>query len=644
MECDLRTGDPEYPRPLSIALISLRSKVRPATALQLLAVVLVVWIAAVWFAGSGTGRGPEFVGVEPKLKVFRYSMNGAPTSLDPVQASSLYANFVVVNTFDTLYSYRYLARPYELKPNLAEAMPEISDDGLVYTIRLKQGVYFIDDPVFPEGRGREVTAADFVYSIKRHFDPAARPQGAWLWQGRIAGLEEWKAAGSDYDADVEGLRVIDPYTVEIRLTRPYPQLVYTLAMGFSAVVPREAVETYGREFAIMPVGSGPFRLVSFDTARVVMDANNDFRSEPVDIVAEGFDLSRHGWTGVESIHGRSPPFLDRLEIHFITEGSAQWSSFTKGDEIQFAGLPDEQVDLVLESKEPVVLRPEYAARFFMHTSLEAGFVYTNFNMAFPEIGYNEDPERERRNRALRCAMIKGFDWESRNSSFYMGLSEVFPGVIPPSVPEFDPEISWESVSYDPDGARRLFAENGWTAENLPVLIYGSVAGVKSRLFYEQFRAWMKRIGYPPEKIVLKRYATFGDLVRAWSRSELPLIGKGWGLDYPDAENTLQLYYGPNHSPGSNDANYDNPNYDRLFEQSSVMLPSPERTEIYRRMNQMIIDDCVAITGLSRRGIIMWHRNVIAFPESAIIGGFFMRYVDIANAPLTNPQPVQVAVD
>ncbi len=561
-------------------------------------------------------------------KVFRYAMNGSPTSLDPVQSGNVYANVIVTNVFDTLYTYKYLARPPELKPSLALAMPEVSEDGLVYTIRLKQGVLFADDPAFAGGKGREVTAADVAYSIKRHFDPSTRPQGAWLWQGRIKGLDAWKEAGSDYAVEVEGLRALDRHTLRIELSKPYPQLLYTLAMGFSAAVPAEAVAAYGREFGIRPVGSGAFRLQSFNTAKAILVQNQNYRQEPFSLKDEGYDPKTQAYTRVEKLEGRSPPFLDRLEIDFIQEGSALWNSFTKGDEVQMAGLPDEQVKFVLDSTQPVVLKPEFASLYKMTTGPEAGFVYSNFNLDFPEMGYNEDPKRNRRNKALRCAVIRGFDWEARNDSFYMGLGQVFPGVIPPVVPEFDPDMSKDSITRDVVYAKQLLADNNWTAESLPTLVYGTVAGVKSRLFFEQFRAFLKDIGYPPEKIVLKRYATFGDVVRAWSRSELPFVSKGWGLDYPDAENTLQLFYGPNGSPGSNDANYANPQYDALFEEASVMPPSAERTVIYRKMNQMLVDDCVALTGLTRMKITLWHNDVIAVPDSSIVAGNFLRYVDV----------------
>ena len=558
-------------------------------------------------------------------------MDQAPTSLDPVQAASVYANFIALNAYDTLFSYKYLARPYELKTNLAEDWPEISDDGLTYKIRIKQGVKFVDDPAFPNGLGREVSAADVVYSLQRHFDPATRPQGAWLWSGRIVGLDEWKAEGANYDAEVAGLRALDSHTLVIRLNKPYPQLLNTLALGFSAVVPREAVEFYGKEFAVKPVGSGPFRVRSYDSSKIVFDKNPDFRQEPVDLAFEGYDPGTQADTGVWKIDGRSPPFLDRLEISFIYESSARWNSFTKGNEIQYSTIPNEQVERVLAAKEPVKLNPEYADKYHVYSGLEAGFVFTTFNMDFPEFGYHPDPLQEKKNKALRCAINKSVSWEQRNDSFYFGLGKKFPGIIVPVVPEYDPELSDESVTRDVEGARQLLADNGWTADNLPELVYGTTASVTSRLFYEQFRAWLKEIGYPPEKVILKQYATFGDISKAWKESRLPLIAKGWGLDYPDAENTLQLFYGPNAAPGSNDGNYRNPEFDRLFDKTRTMLPSAERTALYRRMNQMVIDDCVAMTGLTRTRIYLWHKNVIAVPDRDIVGGFFLRYVDIEQA-------------
>jgi oligopeptide transport system substrate-binding protein len=223
-------------------------------------------------------------------------MDQSPSTLDPAHAANIYANHVVVNAYDTLFSYQYLARPYQLKPNLASGWPEISPDGLEYTIRLKPGVHFVDDPAFPGGIGREVTAADVVYSIQRHFHPATRSQGTYLWQNRIVGLDDWKTAGSDYATPVEGLQALDRHTLRIRLLQPYPQLLYTLAQGYSAIVPREAVEHYGREFAVRPVGSGPFRVTHYDSARITMVRNPKYRQEPSTWRPKATTLSPRGRT------------------------------------------------------------------------------------------------------------------------------------------------------------------------------------------------------------------------------------------------------------------------------------------------------------------------------------------------------------
>ncbi|MAY25801.1 MAG: hypothetical protein CMK02_05840 [Polycyclovorans sp.] len=567
-------------------------------------------------------------GVDSEVKRYRHSDDGVPTNIDPLQAATVYSNQIVVSVYDTLYRYKYLARPYVLVPNLAAGMPEISDDGLTYTITLKPGVRFIDDEAFPDGKGREVTAHDVVYSLKRHFDPARVSQGRWLWDRKIEGLNQWMDAGADYDAAVPGLLAVDDHTVRVRLVKPFPQFMNTLAQGFAAIVPHEAVTAYGEGLGTRAVGSGPWKLERYTREQVRLVRNPDFRKEPLDLAYEGYDAALHGHLGIAHLDGKPSPFVDELWIDFIQESAARWASFTSGREIQMSGLPVEQTDIVLASKDPVALKPEYAQRYHLDTGPEAGLVFTVFNMADPDIGNVPDPQRNAMNRALRCAMRDAFDWQQRNDRFYSGLGEVFPGVIPPLLAEFDATLSRDSVTHNPERARARLAEAGWTAENLPTLDYGLVASVLGREMAEEFRGYMAAVGIPPEKINIKSYATFGDYNRALRTSELPIMGYGWGLDYPDAENVLQLFYGPNAAPGSNAANYRNPAYDALYEQSSVMLPSAARSEIYRQMNQMLIDDCVGILSLSRRRIALWHRDVLGLPDRQILGGFWLRFVDV----------------
>ncbi len=568
-------------------------------------------------------------------KIYRHAMDGAPSSLDPAQATSIYANFVVVNLYDTLYRYKYLARPYQLQPNLATAMPEVSEDGLRVTIRIKKGVFFIDDPAFEGAVGREIKARDFVYSIQRHFDPNSRAQGAWLWQNRIEGLDLWKTEGSDHDKEVAGLLALDDYTIQITLTRPFPQFVHTLTQGYAAIVPREAVEKYGQMFSSHPVGSGPFKLGSRDDVRAVLIKNPGFRQEPFDLATEGFDPGTHINPGLVELQGKIPPFIDQLEFEFVIEGAARWNAFLAG-ELNFIKVPVSQFDNILSQRTPPVLNPQYADLYDFEALPETGFIYTNFNMADERIGYHPDPEQNRRNHALRCAMVKAFDWKKNNEIFFYNIGQVFPGIIPPTVPEYDPLGDASYIQHDLKGARALLKANDWDKDTLPTLEYGFPNGVTERQGFEQFRNFMMTAGYPADKIRPLIFATYGDYQRAYSQGKIALINSSWTMDYPDAENLMQLYYGPNSAPGSNSASYNNPEYNRLYETAATMNESPERTEIYREMNQLLMDDCASITGISRTLTFLWDKNFIMKPDRSFVGGFFTRFVDLREPASTTP--------
>ncbi|MEM7052979.1 MAG: ABC transporter substrate-binding protein [Pseudomonadota bacterium] len=587
-------------------------------------ILLVVLLVALILCGCSE------VPPDEESEIYRHSEDEAPSSLDPAQAATVYSNMVVVNVFDTLYRYKYLARPYEITPNLALDLPVSSNNGLTYTIRIRPGVEFADDPAFPDGIGREVTVHDLIYSIQRHFDPNVRSQGAWLWSGRIVGLDEWGENGADYAAAIEGLRAIDDYTLEINLTAPYPQLAYTLATGFSALVPREAVEHYGREFAVKPVGSGPFRLNSFNSALATFERNPKFDRGTLDLSAEGYSAERHGEFGLEALDGQRYPFVDGLEIHFIEENAARWNSFISG-EVHNVMVPNEQIDVVLESRDPIQLNDELAARFYKHSAQEAGFVYAGFNMADERFGHHPDPQQDAANRALRCAVRDAFDWPARNETFYFGLGQIFPGVIVPMVPEFDASLPTRSVERNVEAANRALDDFGWR-DNLPTLSYGMPSSVQMRQMFEQFRAQLQDIGFATDQFLPESFATFGDFSRAMKERQLDLFFLGWTLDYPDAQNTLQLFYSPNATPGSNNFNYSNPDFDVLYEQTLNMQPGPERTALYRRMNEIVVDDCVAISGLSRTRIHLWDKQVRMMPDREILGGFFMRFVDLADDP------------
>jgi len=566
---------------------------------------------------------------EQPQRVYRHAIDGVPGSLDPAHAANIYASTLVVNIFDTLYRYRYLARPYELTPNLAEDFPQVSDDGLVFTFRLREA-RFADDPAFSDGRGRVVTADDVVFSIRRHFDPVTRSQGAWLWRDRIVGLDAWGRDGADPEAEIAGLRALDDRTVRIELTRPYPQLLETLAMALSAVVPAEAIAAYGREFAVRPVGSGPFQLLSLDETRAILEANPHFQRDPLDLAAEGFEPSLHARYGLESLDGRRYPLIDRLEIQFIPEPTSRWNSFFSGRGVDNLMVPPEQATRVLSSIEPLTFQPQIERDFQTYAGPETGLVFYGFNMANPEMGHHEDPVRERDNRALRCAIRDAFDWQARNEVFYHGLGEVYPGVIPPFLREYDAALPRDSIEHDPAAARQRLAEHGWSAERMPSLVYGFDSTIERRQMFEQFRAQIADVGYPREKIRPLGFGSFGEYHRAIIQGEVDIFLIGWTLAYPDAHYSLQMFYGPNAAPGANLFNYANSDFDALFRTAATLPPGPERTELYRELNRMVIDDCVVIGSLTRTRLHLWQPRVRMLPDREVLSGFFLRFVDVQD--------------
>ncbi|MDH4190182.1 MAG: ABC transporter substrate-binding protein, partial [Betaproteobacteria bacterium] len=158
-------------------------------------------------------------GTRTAQKLLRYAFPVAETGLDPVQINDLYSSLILSHIFDPPYTYDYLARPVRVIPNTAAAMPQVSRDGLTWTLRIRPGIFFDNDPAF-RGRKRELTARDYVYSLKRHFDPKNKSPNLYLVGGKIAGMDTLRAeamAGApfDYDREVEGLRALDRYTYRI---------------------------------------------------------------------------------------------------------------------------------------------------------------------------------------------------------------------------------------------------------------------------------------------------------------------------------------------------------------------------------------------------------------------------------------------
>ena len=258
-------------------------------------------------------------------KVLHYAIRAAETGFDPPQINDLYSRTMVANMFDAPYAYEFLARPVRLRPNTAVALPEASADFKTFIIRLRPGIYFNDDPAFG-GKKRELVAEDYVYSIKRHFDPALKSNSyAELANNRILGMEALREAAIngkktfDYDAPVEGLRALDRYTLQFRLARANPRFADELSdPAITGAVAREVVEFYGDKIMEHPVGTGPYRLARWKrSSLIVFDRNPNYRDEFYAEEAPAGDALAQD--AVAKLKGRKLPMVDRVEVSVIEQ-------------------------------------------------------------------------------------------------------------------------------------------------------------------------------------------------------------------------------------------------------------------------------------------------------------------------------------
>ncbi|TMG81566.1 MAG: hypothetical protein E6H74_12610, partial [Betaproteobacteria bacterium] len=294
-------------------------------------------------------------------KVLRVALVAPETGFDPQAINDLYSNYVVREIFDPLYKYDFLARPYKVVPNTAAALPDVSADGLTWTIKLKPAIFFSDDPAF-KGKRRELTAADYVYAWKRLIDPKLRGFNVQIFDDRLVGAKEAIAAAKktgkfDYDALLEGAQAIDRYTIRIKLNFPAYDLLSDLTSVATAAVAREVVAAYGDANGwIMenPVGTGPYFLKSWRRAQqIILEASPSFREVRFPESAQPEDRAL-----LAKMRGKKLPVAGRVEISVIEESNPRLLAFEQG-QLDYITVPTDLVPKVLQGDK---LKPEYAAR------------------------------------------------------------------------------------------------------------------------------------------------------------------------------------------------------------------------------------------------------------------------------------------
>src|SRR5436190_16269688 len=343
-------------------------------------------------------------------KVLRYALDIAETGFDPAQINDLYSSFIVAHIFDPPFRLEYLARPYKVRPTTAVAAPEVSADGKVWTVRIRPGIYFADDPVF-KGKKRELIAQDYVYSMKRHWDPKNKSQQLYLVDGRVIGMDAIRKAALaggkfDYDREVEGLKAIDRYTFRITLNQPMPNLIYQLTnCNLTCAVAREVIEGYADRTMEHPVGTNAYRLKEWRrSSRIVLERNPGFREQRYNETAPVDDPE--GQAVAQTLRGRRMPMIDRVEVYIIEEAQPRWLAFLNAEHDLIERVPAEFVNIAAPQAR---IAPNLAKRKIKMTRAnEHALVFIYFGMENPVLGgYTADKV------ALRRAISLGIDAGAR---------------------------------------------------------------------------------------------------------------------------------------------------------------------------------------------------------------------------------------
>ena len=528
------------------------------------------------------------------------------SSLDPIHGADLYISMEVGKVYEGLYEFHPFKSPYELMPNLASSLPDVSPDGLTYTFKIRKGVLFHDDVSFPNRKGRELKASDFVYSFKRVADPKLMSKGWWIFDGKIVGLNEWrekysKLGSTDYNENVQGLLALDDYTLQVKLINPYPQFLYSLTMPYTAVVPKEAVEYYGSEFLNHPVGTGPFILPKFDQSnKIVYHRNPNYREKF--IPSSDSDLSK-----------LKVPLVDKVTVHVIVESQPKWLHFNKG-KLDLMGIPKDFYDLAVTKDQKISEElSKKGVKLHIKPRLDVSFYAFNHN----------DP-LFKNNIKLRQAMSLAYNREESNKLFFNNSSQIAHGVIPPGLAGYDENFKNPYVEFNLEKAKQLLKEAGYPGgKGLPEIKLESEGDTNNRQISEYFALSMKKIGIN----VKIGSNTWPELVKKVNTGQYHLYFMGWYADYPDAENFFSILYCPNKAPGSNGSNYCNSKFDEQYKKISTMQNSPERTKLYKEMNEMVSLDVPWIILFNKAGRHLeqgWIKNFVVteFPQTLI------QYLDV----------------
>ncbi|WP_347156873.1 ABC transporter substrate-binding protein [Pontibacter chitinilyticus] len=504
-------------------------------------------------------------------KVFRYNQPEALTSLDPAFARNQANIWATTQLYNGLVE---LNENLETGPAIAKSW-DISEDGRTYTFHLRNDVYFHDSKVFKDGKGRKVTAQDFAYSFRRIVDPATASTGAWVFNDKVLR----NAVGGISDT---AFQAVNDSTFNIYLNQPFIAFMEILTMPYAYVVPQEAVEKYGKDFRAHPVGTGPFQFELWDEDNAIV-------------------LHRNPRYWKRDKLGQQLPYLDAVQISFITDNKSAFLTFMQGKLDFLSGIKEGSRDMILNNDGTVQddFKDKFTVQKVPYLNTEyIGFQLDPTNLQNPNPALQDKRVRKALNYALnKKEMIAYF----RNNIGIPGHS----GMVPPSLPSYNDSLV-RGYSYDPERAVVLLQEAGYSAQHPLQLRLSTVQEDKEQAEYMQ-KKWAE-VGVQVQ-IDINQAPAHQETV---DNGRAPFFRKSWLGDYPDAENYLALFYSKNFSPaGPNKTHFKNARFDSLYEQAKLERDNQKRWRLYQQMDQIVVDECPVI--------VLFYDEVIRLTQNNIKG-------------------------
>jgi len=529
-------------------------------------VILFFLISTTFLSGCGqNGRK------HASKKIFKYNESSRIETLDPAFArdqahiwicNQLYNGLVQLD--DSLHIQPAIARHWQISP-----------DGKTYTFYLRNDVFFYDDPVF-KGKQRKVIALDFQYSFRRIVDPATASPGSWIF----ANVADSKS-GKEFIA-------LNDSVLQIKLKQAFPPFLGILSMQYCSVVPREAIEYYGINFRRHPVGTGPFFLKNWvENIKMVLRKNPNY---------------------FETDHGHRLPYLDGVSISFLTDKMTAFLEFAQGNFDFISGIAPSYKDELLDRQGN--LRSKYKDKIYL---LKSPYLNTEYLGILIDTTFQSVKESPLKLKKIRQAIQYGFNRKKMIRFLRNGIG--IPGnkgMIPKGMPAYNEHADY-GYTYNPEKSRQLLHDAGFNSQNpVPPVTLITTAEYVDLCKYVQSQ--LQNVGMDVHINVLPA----GSMREMKAHQKLNFFRASWIADYPDEENYLSLFYSKNFAPnGPNYTHFSNKQFDSLYERSLSITDRPHRTQLYRQMDSLVMEQSPVIILYYDEALRFVQKNIKGMTNNAI---------------------------